>query len=360
MIPISVAVSDVMAGSRVTGCRVESWRGGDLLAANIPVISGTLIGDRSLQVPEQVTFAVPVEADGVRYDPLYETDPLAPFGQRLRVAVGLQVARKFVWVNRGDFLVTGAQRDGDTVTVQASSLLQLVAEARLVTPLQPTGSDTLKSLARRLIEPAIPVVFASGLVDRAVPVSSLQWDDDRLAAVYELAKAWPADVRMHSDGYLLFEPFNSVGALVGDFREAWVRQVAASNRDGAINCAVARGTDENTGQQYQGVAYDLTEASPTRYLGPFSPFPVPLFYASPLLTSDAMCRTAAATLLARRQRESARAITQDQAPAPYLELGDLVLTDDDRAGDLAMTIETMTLPLVADGGPMTLGLAVPV
>ena len=121
---------------------------------------------------------------------------------------------------------------------------------------------------------------------------------------------------------------------------------------------VARGTDETTGQQYQGVAYDTDSVSPTRYMGSFSPYPVPLFFQSPLLTSDAQCRAAAATLLAKRKRESARFLTQDMSPAPFLELGDIVRTYDDRVGNVSATIETLSLPLVAGGGAMSLGLAI--
>jgi hypothetical protein len=359
VIALPAAAAGLHGYSYISAVRVESWLAGDLLAAEVPVIDGELSGDRSLQVPEEITLSVPVEVDGRRWDPLAETDPLAPYGQQLRISIGLQAGRDFVWVPRSPMLITDAQRDGDTVTVTAASLLQLVAEARLVTPLQPAGGDTFKSLARRLVEPAIPVVFDGDLIDRAVPVASLQWDEDRIGALYELAAAWPADLRMHADGYLLFEPFATPDAVALDARGDTVRLVAGTTRDGAINAVVARGTDETTGEQYQGVAYDLDSSSPTRYGGPFNPLPVPLFYASPLLTSNAQCAAAAATILSRRRRASARSMTQDIPPWPPLELGDLILVEDSRGTETRVTIESLRLPLVAGGGPMTLGLAVP-
>jgi len=357
-IPLSV-FDDVGAVSVVQACRVESWRGGQLLASEIPVISGTLLGDRSLQVPEQVSLTVPVEADGVRWDPLAEDDPLACYGQQLRISVGLMVRRKMYWVPRAPMVVTGTQRDGDTVTVTAASLLHLVAEARLVTPLQPKAGDTLKKLARRLVEPGLPVRFDDDLVDRAVPTSTLQWDDDRIGALYELAAAWPAELSVHRDGYLLFTPpAQPSDVWSADVREDMVRVTAAQARDGGVNCVVARGTAAD-GTQVQGVAYDTASTSPTRYMGPFSPYPVPLFFDSPLLTTTAQCQAAARTVLARRRRAVARSVTQDMKPWPGHELGDLVLARDDRVGDLVVTIETMTMPLTPDGGPMSLGLAVP-
>lgn len=360
MIEISDDVWNVMEGTLITGCRVESWRGGDLLAAEIPVISGTYEGDRSQALPDRVELTVPVEAAGVRYDPLYEDDPLAPYGQRLRVSIGLQVHRKFVWIPRGEFLVTSTTRDDDTVTVEAVSLLQLVAEARLIAPLQPATGDTFKRLVRRLVEPALPVVFDSGLVDRAVPVANTQFEDSRLDALYELATAWPAQLRVHPDGYLLVEPVPTPTAddWIDDARDAISRVTATTSRDGAINVVVVTSSDETTDEPYQGLAYDTDEASPTRWGGPFNPLPVPLYYDSPLLTSDAECRKAAASLLVRRKRTTTRSITQDMSPAPYLELGDVVRTRDDRAGSVSGTIETIKLPLTPDAGAMTLTLAV--
>jgi hypothetical protein len=360
-VPIPNSVfDDVGAVPVIESCRVESWRGGKLLASSVPVVSGTLTGDRSLTVPEQVTLTVPVEVDGVRWDPLEEDDPLACYGQQLRIAVGLVVRRKLYWMPRAPVVITGTQRDGDTITVTASSLLHLVSEARLVTPLQPKAGDTLKKLARRLVEPGLPVRFDDALVDRAVPTSSLQWDDDRIGALYELAGAWPAELSVHRDGYLLFSPpvTYDLDDWEADVREDVVRVTAAQTRDGGVNCVVARGTAAD-GTQVQGVAYDTVSTSPTRYMGPFSPYPVPQFFDSPLLTTTAQCQAAARTIMAKRRRAVARSVTQDMKPWPGHELGDLVLARDDRVGDLVVSIEAMTMPLTAGDGAMSLALAVP-
>jgi hypothetical protein len=362
VVPLSDAAWATLGGNTPIACRVQAWRDGRLLAASVPVASGQLTGDRSLAVPEEVRLTVPTSVDGFRWDPLREDDPLAPYGSRLRVAVGVQLAnRKYEWLRRGEFLVTDVVRDGDSVNVTAPSILQLVAEARLVTPLQPKSGDTLKRLARRLVEPGLPVKFDDALVDRAVPVSSLQWDDDRLGALQELAAAWPARLRMHRDGYLLFEPDTDPDPTdyVADSQGAIDRTTAATGRDGGVNCVVARGTAAD-GTQVQGVAYDTVSASPTRYRGPFSPYPVPQFFDSPLLTTVAQCQAAATTIMRKRRRAVARAITQDMTPAPMLELGDVIRTFDDRLGGPAqLSIETMVLPLTAGDGAMTLGLAVP-
>lgn len=364
MIETPDAAWAVLSGSRVVACRAEVWRHGDLLADDVPVETAVYRADRSEAVPESVTITVPVEANGRRWDPIEENDPLNKWGQRLRLSVGFLVNRRMVWVPRGEFLIDNAVvRDGDAVTVTAVSLLQLVGEARLVTPLQPVAGDTFKSLARRLIEPGLPVVFDADLVDRAVPTSSVEFSDDRLGAVYELAKAWPADVRVHVDGYVVFEPFNSVGELVADSREDAVGVTAVTSRDGAINCVVAQGQGSD-GDPVQGVAYDTEPSSPARYGGPFSPYPMPAFFSSPLLTTVAECRTAAQTVLARERRKSSRSLVQDMDPLPTLELGDLMLIRDDRAAgtpqhDLAVTIESIECPLTP-GGVMSLALVVPV
>ncbi len=347
----------VVHGSHTMLVRAESWRGGELLADDIPVAEGQEDRDRSLAVPERVTLTVPSRDRGMDWEPRHPDHPLAAFGQQLRISYGVDLGGHFEWIDRGWFLVTESRTTGDTVSVTAQGMLSLIEEARFVAPYQPVAGDTLVSTVRGLVEPALNVLFDGALIDRGVPLA-MQWDDDRLGALTEVLNAWPADARMHEDGYLLVEPVTDVGTPVLSLTDGVggtvMRWQGASTRDGAFNVVVAQGEDED-GNQMRGTAYDQT--SPFRIGGPFSPLPVPYFYASPLMRTVEQCRKAAQTTLTRLRRTADRRMEVTMVPHPGLQLGDTVsVTGSDLQGALA-TLETFSLPYTP--GEMTATVRVP-
>lgn len=354
MITLSDAATNVLTRSHRRYLAVESWRDGELLAAAVPVDAATEETDRTLRVPERVTFSMPRRYRGTSWAPVGDDHPLAARGQRLHVKLGVGIVGGAVeWFQRGVYLIQDSAVDGDTVSVTAVGLLALVDEARLVSPFQPTG--TLTSTLRALIEPALTVVVSSSLEDRDVP-AGINYDEDRLAAVYELLDAWPADAAVDPAGYLSVAPLsmsttpvleltNGVGGTV-------VAAVGSSTREGVANLVVARGTGPD-GAQVQGIAYD-TSGSASAYGGPFNPLEVPHIFFSPLLTSVDECNTAAETILARRRRDAGGEYRVEMVPHPGVQVGDVVsITTDDVTG-LVCSVESLTLPYAADGGAMVL------
>lgn len=353
MITLSTSAASVLASSRVTAVRVQSWLDDQLLADDIPVQAGVEEGDRSLRVPERVTLSVPRYAGGVTWHPTGNDHPLAANGQLLRVELGVAAAGGTLeWFTRGWFVISDARPAGDLVQVEASGLLLLVEEARLVSPFQPAG--TLASTLRALIEPALTVEIDAGLTDRAVPAAGLvNYDEDRLGAVLELLDAWPADAAVDPDGVLQVTPAVQSDTPVVELSTLSTVQAAdgSSTRAGAFNAVVARGTAAD-GTQVQGVAYDADVDSPTRYGGPFNPLPVPHFFASPLLATTAQATAAASTVLARLRRAAGREHTLTAVPDPRLQPGDVAAVSTDELDAAACSIEYLRLPYLADGGAM--------
>jgi hypothetical protein len=354
MIELSDAATSVLTRSHKRYLAVESWRDGQLLAAAVPVSAASEETDRTLRVPERVTLAVPRRYRGMSWAPTSDDHPLAARGQRLHVKLGVGVVGGAVeWFQRGVFLLDDATVDGDVVTVTAVGLLDLVDEARLVSPFQPTG--TLTSTLRALIEPALTVVVSSSLEDRDVP-DGVNFDEDRLSAVLELLDAWPADAVVDPAGYLTVAPLSQsttpVLALTDGVGGTVITAVGSSTREGVANVVVARGTGSD-GAQVQGIAYD-TSGSATAYGGAFNPLPVPFFFFSPLLTSVDECNTAAEGILARRRRDAGGEYRVEMVPHPAVQVGDVVsITTDDLTG-LVCSVESLTLPYVSDGGSMFL------
>lgn len=354
MLDVSALVLSQFRSSYTTRLRVTSWLDDESLG-DVPASSGSLDIDRSMSVPETISFSVPRLDRGVSYDPIGNDHPLSTYGQQVNVQLGVGVVDDVEWLNLGWYLLTESSADGDTISVQASGLLKLIDEARFLAPFQPTGTftDTVQSL----IEPAITVVFDPALVDRNTPIS-MQWDEDRLGALGEVLDAWPAEAEVTEDGFLyVHTPIDySTGTTVWDFTEdpdtgTVTQWQGSTTRDGAFNCVVARGEDPN-GQQIQGVVYDTDPTSSTRYGGDFSPLPVPFMYYSPLLTTLAQCRLAANTIMARKRRQASRKLSINTIPNPALRPGDIVTVTSLEKGldNTRATLESFSLPLNPGGG----------
>lgn len=336
--------------------RAESWLGDRLLADDIPVADGLETVDRTLRVPERVVLTVPVRERGVDWSPTAPGAPLAAFGQRLRITLGVSLpGGRVEWLNRGWFLITDSGVEDDEVQVEAIGLLGLVDEARLVSPYQPSG--TMLSTLRALVEPALTVDATQAPPNRNIP-STIAVDDDRLGAVLDLLDAWPADVFVTQDGYLKLVPagVNGTAALhltdgVGGTVLRWSGQ---TSRGGAVNVVVARGSAADGGF-LQGVAYDLTTTSPTFIGGEFSPLSVPYVFTSSALTNITECQSAAEAILARRRRLNGRKLTADVVPDPRIQTGDVVtVTSADLGLDRQLcVVEALGLPYTPSG-PMSL------
>ncbi|MGL5828202.1 MAG: hypothetical protein ACRC0L_01375, partial [Angustibacter sp.] len=78
---------EVLVGSYGWRCQVSSFLGGDVLAEDIPILSGTASWDASQQVPDSVQLVVPERGAGRGWVPTTPSDPLARFGQRLSVQI---------------------------------------------------------------------------------------------------------------------------------------------------------------------------------------------------------------------------------------------------------------------------------
>lgn len=349
MIEVGTKARAALGGSHTRHVRVQSWREGVLLAEDVPITGASEEGDRSLRVPERVTFTIPRTRRGYDWTPVTDDHPLAANGQQLRVQIGIGIGPDGIeWFPRGTFLIQDSQEDGNSVSVSAVGLLALIDEARFVSPYQPSG--TLFSTLRGLLEPALTVVN-SGLADRSVP-SGINWDEDRLGAVLELLDAWSADGYVNEQGYFLARPDTAptvaVLSLTNGAGGTVIRASGNTTREGGYNVVVARGTASD-GAQVQGVAYD-TSTGPRRYEGEFNPLPVPYFFPSPLLTTVQQAKDAAGTVLRRLRRSSGKQFDIEMVPDPTIQVGDAVAITNDHYTDLLCTVERLNLPYVADDG----------
>jgi hypothetical protein len=362
MLDISDEAFEIMStGGYTMTCRVESWRGDDLLADDIPIGSGTETVDVTQNVPESLTITVPRLKNGVTWAPGTDIDhPLAPWGQRLRVYLAVQTSQGFEGMARGWFYIVETDCQDETVSVTASGLLGLIDEADFISPYSPSGNFT--TIIRQLIEPELLVDFTNAPTDRAVPANTVQ-DGGRLDALYELLTAWGATAFVDETGTLqvVVAGDTSTSSLsltdgAGGTAMKWGNKLS---RDGAASAVVARGYD-STGADVQAVANDNDPASPTYINGPFNSLPVPYDYFSPLLTTVSQCQAAANTVLFNRRRQASRTITTTAVPMLALQTRDgVTVTSDDLNVDAELGIvDQLIMPLTPGDGGMTLGVRV--
>lgn len=366
MIDMSATAAELVKGSYTTFVSVESWLGDQLLTDDIPVIGATEEGDRSLRVPERMTLSVPREAGGVSWVPVTPDAPLGAYGQQLRVSLGVGLSNGDVeWLNRGWFVVNSSSLDGDVVTVECLGLLALVDEATLITEYQPGAGATMGTVLRDLLEPGVTVNLDAAPASMSV-ASVASWSDNRLDAVLSVLDAWGADGAVDESGTFSVVDAGAAHSVVGSVDDgadgvalSWA---GSSSRDGAFNYVVVKGTYPDTagaqaGAEIIATAYDLTEGSPFKYGGDFSPYPVPYTYASPLLTTKQQCQKAARTILARLKRTASKRIDCTIIPNPAVQLGDYLSVTSSRLGltDQTCSVEALKLPYTP-GDPMSLTL----
>lgn len=350
----------VLASSAEWIPRVSSWQGTELRAADIPVAGGSLRVSRDQQVPEILNLQVPEHADGFNWVPLTSTEhPLARYGQQLSVEIHVSDGyTQDPWVTRlGSFPIQDWNNDDEgIVSVTGFGVLQLAADDRLPEATSPEPDGTLASEFRRLMPAGVPVDIDETLVDRAAP-RSFVWDEDRLAALYEITDSWPARILADGEGGVRVLPVISSRAepviMFSDGDEGTVVKAPRSDtRDKAYNAVVARGTGQGPDAPPIQAEAKVTEG-PMSVDGPYGV--VRRFYASPLITTRGEALAAARSILSAAVIP-ARSITVHCAPDPRVDIDDPVavvrFAGTPRQRTYYGYVHSYTLPLTVGGGLM--------
>lgn len=348
-----------LASAASWSCRVSSWLGTTLLAGDVPVLRGRVNAVTSRFVPEEIEFAVaPFSIEAGRTKSWLPRDPAAPLG-RFGQTVDVTVTVAGVDTRIGRFLITSWEEQADgSIVVRGAGLLQQAEDDRLVVATGPRDGGTLRSEFLRMLPGYMTAGFASSLVDRVVP-RTMEWDENRLENLYQIADSWPARLRTDSWGQVQVLPplplsstpmmtirdggrvVKRVSITTGDtypgddiYEETYPGSIkiaevpqtpggtlisapTSDTRKGAYNTFVARSSAD--GVEAQAVA--TVQGGPMDPSGPYRP--VPKFFPSPLLDTVEECLAAATAMRDEAVRQSRiRRVTF--APDPRLELDDPV------------------------------------
>lgn len=368
--PAPPGYRSVVGRSHRVKVTADAWLAGELIAENVPILAGSLTDAADQRIPEALTLTVPARGrDGRVWVPASHLDPLSQHGQRLRLSHGVTRADgSILTVQLGWFGIDDWTSNGWQVEVAASGLARVLDDAGLLAPTSPPAGATFASEAARLVESLLPIAVDVALADRAAP-GALAWQDDRLAALYELADAWPAQLRVDEQGVLFVtvpydDDTDGPDVTLVERAGTVISSASSGSRQGVASVVVARGEDAGDGDRPPVVGYsiDTDPDSPTfaeRYGS------VVAYFASPLLTTAAQCIAAARTRRATLSR-AGRVIPVETVPDARIRQGTRVdfqrverVAGVDTPGELLRTrVLSSTLPMTAAAGPMTLSLGV--
>lgn len=353
--PLPALWDSAVRGSQVIETRVDAYRGGVLIASDLPIDpeSGQVTADASSEHRRSVDLTivdpalVPTAADSV----------LTPHGTELHVSKGFRFPdNTTALIPVGIFRIDKPSTPlGGVISVSAVDRSRLVAEDKFIFAAQSVPGATVVAEIIRLIRQTIPGATVADLTGSTTACRPVAWEQDssRWAAVTELALAINAEVYADTTGGFVVRPVPQITASA-----VWTVDIGSNgvliagteewDRERVYNAVTARSEPADGSNPVQATVYDLSATSPTYWNGPFGHRP--RLYSSPLLTTVASC-TAAATTILRRSIAPARTVTVSCVPNPALEPGDVVnlvlpgLTETDPPRTEKQMIRSLRLPM---------------
>jgi len=328
--------------------RIQSWLGGQLLAPDVPIVSGRAFWNASQKVVDGLKITVPRFDGAPDWLPRRPDDPLARYGQQLDVTV----TAAGVDVRLGRFEIADWNYTGSTVSVVATGLMQLAVDDRLLEAWAPRDDGTLRSEAIRMLPGKVVAQFDAGLVDREVPATT-SWTLERVDNLYAIAKAWPAVIRPDSWGQVLFKPppvlTDPVLSLTDGEDGTVVTVPRRDTRSGAFN--IVKATSKADGVTASATATTTSGPMAVDRYGSVSKE-----VSSLLLLNEQQCFEMADAERAASLRQSS-VLQVEMAPDPRLELDDPVEVIHDGIRDWGLVVAA-DIPLTVRDGAMRLDVGV--
>lgn len=288
-------------------------------------------GDVRLDAGADIRSTVEMQTDGSGgVWPDDSGDALVPYGNELFVERGLAYGGGAVeWVSLGYFRINALEQDdapSGPIRITGTDRMSMIVDAKMTTVKQYAAATTNGAMLSDLVLDA----YAAAVIEwddatvRLAPIGrTVIVEDDRYAAIKDLVTGLGKIAYFDYRGVLLVrtpasadDPVWTVARGAGG---ALVQAGRSISREGVYNGVLATGEALDTEAPARGLAVDSGAGSPTLWGGPFGK--VPRYYASPLLTSDAQARVAAAAIL-RRSLGLPYNVDLTAVPNPALEPDD--------------------------------------
>lgn len=305
MRPVSQAFFRTLRGSHVMTARATvctAFQTGTAPAGTvIPIIAGDVVHDANADVRATLDLTT----DGTGMFPRLASSLLAPYGNEIFIERGISYGNGTTeWVSQGYFRIDNPAQDqvpDGAIRIAGSDRMAGIKDARLEAPIQFPASTSYGSVV-------------SQLVGAVYPTATIQWDDataslllgrpmiaeqDRFGFLNDMVKAlgkiWYWDYR----GILVIktppDPGNSLWTVDAGRSGVLAEMSRELSRTGVYNIVVATGEAGDSTPPARGVARDENTTSPTYWRGRFGP--VPQFFSSPFITTNAQAANAARSIL---------------------------------------------------------------
>lgn len=313
IVPNRQVMQELTSGSHAVSFEarvVEFYQeGDDPTGTEIPIVGGDVNMDATADIFASLNLTTAGEMAGKLLWPQRATDLLAPFGNEVFVRRGVQVDGQVIWVPLGYFRIGTPQQanapEGE-ISITGLDRMAGIIIARLLSPRSFLSNRTVHSVFDELVHevyPAATILFDDPLVEFAQIGRLIEVEESRYDTLRELADSYGKIMYWDTSGILRIEsapdPQTPLWTFAAGRRNGVLIQASRTlSSEGVYNCLVVTGegaSDEV--EPVRAVVVDNNPNSPTYFYGKFGP--VPKFYSSPLITTEAQATLAGTSMLRR-------------------------------------------------------------
>ena len=288
--------------------------------------------------------------------PSVPSDRLAPYGREMWVKRGiLYPDGASDLISLGKFRIDDTNVDSDaanlTIAISGMDRSKRISDAKFQEPYNVAAGTNVAEAILTIVQTVYPTVQTNFVVtDVTTPKLIAEEQADRWRMCQEMATAAGMRLFFDGDGVLVLAPeaFGDAVVTLAEGESGVLLTAGRSwSRQGSFNIVIATG--ENTGETApsRGVAQDDNPLSPTYIHGAFGP--VPYWYQSQFIRTDAQALQAAQTIL-DRELGTTQTVRLGTLVLPHLEPGDVAHITRLRAGvDESHILDSLTIPLTHDG-----------
>lgn len=355
MIPTTPLLRSAARYSRTLATTVDLYRGSTVYQQNLPVISGTLSGDRTDKVRLTCDLTL-----GLAYGERLQVDNQR---SQIRVYQGVPSLGTTERIQLGVFRVDELDYSAlGEVNLKCSGMESYVINARLLKPRVPQFAVSSVRQIKQLITEALPSARVRVVSTRDAPLRTrVAWQRERWDAVDALSQFIESETYSdHTGDFIIANAPNlifgvPVYAITEGVGGVLITRTENDTRAQVYNAVSVSGTSSDPNiPPLWAWAYDSDPNSPTYYWanpqGPAGGFgQVPRFYISGFFTNTQQCQRTAFRMLGDALAQNIK-LTFESMSLAFLECGDMVSVKMLDGTTSTHMIQKFSYDLGVDGG----------
>lgn len=312
-----------------------------------------------------VVLGFTIEEIGGSLVPSSIYDTLAPYGNEIRLYRGVVLDDGTEeYVPQGVFLITNVEveesSNGLRIAVTGVDRSVKISRARWTNTYSITNGTNVADAIAALVADRYPDVqtsFSTTTATVGTTVLGTETDNDPWRDAIKLADSAGMELYFDGDGILVlrsvrdYDSIFSPDAVYRENSEAMILSIRRRiTNEQSYNGVVVTAEGTSTDTVFRVEVWDEDPSSPTYRYGNFGQ--VPLFYSSPLITTEAQATSAATALLAKK-KGYVESVDWNQIVDPSLDAADViaVFNADTRLQRL-LVVDRLSIPMSASQ-PMT-------